>query len=319
MIRPPAPGAASPARRPPPTGAVFLAAVACAVAALAAARPAASEEPPASAHTVRVATFNAWLIPLVAEDRPARLARLPGALRALDLDVVCLQEVWLPADRRAIREALKDVYPHAVLAGGGLMMLSKLPVARSRFVKFPAYKGLSVGELIAAKGLLDATLRTPVGPVRVVTSHLALAFGEDNPRSKQLRFLLDHLKGLRTEPVLLAADLNTWPVDKGRLTDDYRSIIAEGFVDTKPPVRKHDQRWHPGEPTRYGWPREKEKPEKGWYPDHLLFRPGRTLSVKLRAFRMRLDTPETALSDHNLLQADLRLVARKPAPKAEAK
>lgn len=271
----------------------------------------AEEASPPSSLTLRLATFNAWLIPLISEDRERRMAKLPAAVLPLELDILCLQEVWLPADQRKVAASLRKRFPHAVRGKGGLMILSRYPVVSQRFVKFPLHKGLSLGERLAGKGYLDIVVETSCGRLRIITTHLALAFGPDNPRSKQLRLLLDHLGPLRDLPLVLPADLNTWPVEKGRLTRDYQALLAPGLVDANPPVRGHDRVWQPGKPTRLGWPRP-EKNDKGWYPDHILFRPGRTGSLVLKRFAMALDTKETAISDHNLLYADLTLT---PAPR----
>lgn len=266
---------------------------------------------------LRVATFNVWLIPLFSEDRRRRMERLPAALRALELDVLCLQEAWLSTDQEKIAAALRTTFPHAVRAQGGLMLLSRFPVLASRFIPFPRYKGLSVPEMLANKGLLDAVLQTPGGNLRVVTAHLALTFGPDNPRSKQLQFLIRHVKDKRDLPLVMPADLNTWPVDKGLLTDDYRDLLRPGLIDANPPVRRHDQKWDPGRPTRFEWPRTAGEKD-GWYPDHILLRSGRGGTLAVRAFAMALDTPKTALSDHNLLHADVTLTPARAKRKAAA-
>jgi endonuclease/exonuclease/phosphatase family metal-dependent hydrolase len=266
---------------------------------------------------LRVATYNAWLLPLASRDRSRRLARMPVALRACAVDVLCLQEVWLAADKQRLADALRPSLPHAVQAPGGLMLLSRFPVLSSRYVRFPSYKGLSLVEILSNKGLLDVVLETPCGALRVVTAHTALTFGPDNPRSKQLAFLVAHIAARRDHPLVLPADLNTWPVDEGRLTSDYQDLLRPGLVDANPPVRRHDQKWDPGPATRFAWPRVEGA--AGWYPDHILFRSGETGALALRAFAMTLDTKQTALSDHNLLYADLTLTdrrARDPAVEA---
>ncbi len=274
--------------------------------------PAAGDEkaPPRKPLALRVASFNAWLIPLVSQDMNARRDKLAGCVRPLALDVLCLQEIWTPQDQRRIATALKPQLPHAVPGKGGLMMVSRYPVVSSRFIKFPLYEGLNFSERIAGKGLLEAVVETPAGRMRVITSHLALAFGPDNPRTKQLHFFLRHLADLRDRPLVVPADLNTWPVEKGRLTADYQALLEPGLIDANPPVLGHDRVWRPGKPTRLGWPRP-DKKITGWFPDHILFRSGASGTLTLRKFAMALDTKETAISDHNLLYADFVLT---PAP-----
>ena len=254
---------------------------------------------------LRVATFNVWAIPLVSKQRSERLARLPRALRGLALDVVCLQELWMTSDQRDVRKGLKTTHPHSVMGGGGLMLLSRHRIREQRFVRFPDYPGLSMPEQVARKGLLDVVLETPAGLVRVVNTHLALAFGKDNPKLKQLRFLLEHLDDRRKIPVILAADLNVPKVHAQGFSTGYRMLKDADFHDTNPPTKRPDGSWDQGEPTRIGWPRPSGKPAWGFYPDHIAMRAGRTASVSLERFQQALDRQETALSDHNLLYADV--------------
>ncbi len=271
--------------------------------------PRAGPPAPATSATLRIATFNAWLIPIVSKDRGARLARMPSALTALDIDVLCLQEVWFGTDQSRLLRALRTTYPHVLRGGGGLMIFSKLKIVDSTWVAFPRYPGLSLAEQLAGKGLLEAIVETPAGRIRVVTSHLALAFGPGNPRTKQLAFLLRRLAKQRDLPLVLAADLNTWPVDQGRLAPDYMRLLQAGFLDVKAPRRDALGRYHPGSPTRIGWPRPARKPTTGWYPDHVLYRAGTAGKLALTSFRFALDERGTALSDHNLLCAKLKLTA----------
>ena len=268
---------------------------------------------------LRVGCFNAWLIPIVATDRSARLKRMPAALRALAMDVLCLQEVWTAGDQRTLSKALAKEFPHALRGGGGLMILSRYPIVERAWVRFPHYKGLPLQEQLARKGLLEAVVRTPVGRVRVVTSHLALAFGADNPRSKQLAFLLRRLAKQRDLPLVLAADLNTWPVRDGQLTPDYLALVRAGLTDAKPPRRGADGRYDPGTPTRIGWPRPRLKPTRGYYyPDHVFFRSTSVQPLALRRFQLTLDEAATALSDHNLLLSDFALSRSPPPPARKA-
>lgn len=263
-----------------------------------------------------IASYNVWLIPIVAQAYESRKARIPGALRTQDLDVVCIQEAWLATDREALADACKRDFPHRAMGGGGLMILSRYPMTRSAFTAFPVYPGLSLPERVAAKGLLEAELDTPAGPLLVVTAHLALAFGPDNPRSAQQRFLLAHLAKDRRMPTVLAADLNIPPVEAGALTPDYRALLQAGLTDAKPPRRLPDGRLDPGPPTRIGWPRPEVRPTTGYWPDHVLYRSSATGALRLRSFRQALEQRVTALSDHNLLRAEFLLADKRAAPGA---
>lgn len=287
--------------------AVALAAALCLATACADESPTARRSGKHPALHLQVASYNIWAVPLASASRRDRVEKLPAALHPLAIDVLCLQEVWTPGDLERLRDRLKDRWPHAAQGGGGLLLLSRFPITRSRFVPFPVYAGLSLGERLARKGLLDVLLQTGRGPLRVVTSHLALARGPHGPRRRQLDFLLEHLDADRTLPVVLAGDLNTASVQSGVLGEAYRAILDHGFADASPPRRLPGGAFAPPPATRIGWPRPPGQPARGWSPDYVLFRSGAGARLVLEDFRLALDTQETALSDHNLLLAALRL------------
>jgi endonuclease/exonuclease/phosphatase family metal-dependent hydrolase len=228
----------------------------------------------------RLVSYNAWGVPL-SQELERRWQRLPAALAALEPDVICLQEVWLPSQHEALAAGFKDRYHVARAAGGGLFLASRFPLRDESFTPFPAFEGLSIVERIARKGWLEAVVEAPGGPVRVVTTHLAL----EGPRHLQLDVLLAHLEGRRDLPLVLAGDLNTAASDP-----TFARLTAQGFVDPRGGAIEP--------PTRVGWPRRGGA--GGWSPDHVLLR-----GLRAARFRLALDTPESALSDHNLLAVDL--------------
>ncbi len=208
--------------------------------------------------------------------------------------------------REKLIDGLAPDYVAGRSDGGGLLVLSKLPILSERFTPFPPSSDLMLPEWLARKGMLEVVVATPAGPVRIVTGHLALAFGEENPRTRQLHFLLDRLEDRRDLPLILAADLNTPSAWRGRLFPDYQAILDRGFSDTKPPTQLENGRWDPGPPTRVGWPRGTAR--RGYHPDQLLVRDGTSGAVRILGSRITMDSPRTALSDHNLVLADLEIV-----------
>ena len=59
----------------------------------------------------------------------------------------------------------------------------------------------------------------------------------------------------------------------------------------------------PDKSRRYPPPSADRCPGRGWQPDYVFYRPnGKPL--RHLGFRMELNNPETALSDHNLLLVD---------------
>ena len=268
-----------------------------------------------------VATFNAWLIPVVSKRVGDRLARMPRAIAALDPDIICFQEVWTDAASHALVRGLRSALPHHAKGRGGLLICSRYPLRSARFTQFPAHPGLGFEEILAAKGMLEVVVATPRGDVHVVTAHLALARGDDAEMTAaydaQLSFLIDRLDELRDLPLFVAADLNLFAVRQMRLDPNYPRLVgAQGFVDSDPP--KHFE-VVPGTPglrdvwserkfTRVSWPPERNPPF-GWSPDFVLARPGDGRSYELLSHTLRFDTPETALSDHRLVLTEWQAVS----------
>ena len=257
-------------------------------------RPAAFD---VNAPGLRVVSYNAWGVPL-SSALGKRFRELPTAIVGFEPDIVCLQEVWGSSFRKKLVLGLGHGFHVAKSTGGGLMVASRFPIVAEKFTAFPDFEGLALEERIARKGLLEIVLDTPRGPLRVATTHLALR----GPRARQLEFLLERLDGLRDMPLIFTGDLNTPPVfGGGMLSVGYARCLAEGFIDCNPPKKDANGILVEGPPTRVGWPRP--RPGRGWRPDYVFYRPNGEPLRHLR-FRMELNDPETALSDHNLLLVD---------------
>ena len=271
-------------------------------------------EPVPPATTVRVASYNVWGLPLgFAKETPSRLARLPAALRSFDADVISLQEVWVPGDRAKLVEAMAPEYAAAKSATGGLLVLSRLPILRERFVAYPQPPELSFVERLAGKGVLEVVVETKAGPLRLVTTHM-VAF-DRKAREEGLPTLLGVIGESPEIPLVVAGDLNVRRLEGRGLSASYRRVLDAGCVDCAPPARGDDGGFVELPNTHVGWPREEGNP--GWWrPDHILVRSGAATAVEVVSARMALDTPATALSDHNLMFAELRLVPAKARPAA---
>ncbi|PKN55042.1 MAG: hypothetical protein CVU56_23380 [Deltaproteobacteria bacterium HGW-Deltaproteobacteria-14] len=299
---------------PPPLRAHSLACLA-ACALLACARPAAApaEGPPVDRLELRVASFNAWLLPFASRDLGDRLDRMPAAIDALAPDVLCLQEAWFPFQRDDLEAGLEHRLPYASYGGGGVALLSRFPIVEERFHAFADDEALSITERMGGKGVFEVVLRTPAGPLRVLDTHLALDRGAGGGHARQLDQLRGHL-GARPElPTVLCADLNMRATEAGALVPGYAALLAAGYTDTIAPVKQPDGAFAQRPTTRVGWPRA-ERRGRGWSPDFVLFRGAAAggPALTLLGARVTLDTAETALSDHNLLLADLALGT--PAP-----
>lgn len=265
---------------------------------------------------LRVVSFNAWGLPFgQAAELEARLARMPKALRALDADVLCLQECWTGQVKDALIEGMAPEYEAAPAFGGGLVLLSRKPLSEAKFTPFPEAPGLSFLERLAGKGVLAATVATEAGPVRVVDVHCT-AFDHAS-RDFQVRHLLDAILPREPDlPTILAGDWNLHPVDAGpdggeALGPIYEAILAAGFSAARPPVRAEGGGFAmPAPGTFGGWPRPESDEEarlRDFSIDHVFVRGGGGRTVRVADARVEWWNRATALSDHNLLLVDVEV------------
>jgi len=253
---------------------------------------------------VRVASFNAWLLPFGADDLDERLERMGPAIDALEPDIICLQEVWLSDHFLSFAEAVDHRLPNTATSGGGLAILSRWPVREAMFEEYPSSTAPGFIEWLARKGFLTAIVETPAGPLRVVNTHLAFDFDAvHRNNSEQLPILLEGLAPQTDLPLVLCADLNIRSDDGSEPSEGFVSLEEAGFEDAAGVGPDGNSASRSG--TRVGWPREGRRAR--WDPDYLMFRSGEAASLEVVGFRQALDTVETGLSDHNLQLADFLL------------
>ena len=196
--------------------------------------------------SLRVATLNVWAMPApLGVDVAARMDAIGAALPALDVDVLGLQEVWLPSARDALiahghRAGLRygSFAPGGVRgAAGGLMILSRHPLGDVRFEAFSLrgdIERVNQGEYIGGKGFLSAVVDAPGGGVQLVNTHLHARYGttEDHEyrphRTAQLVQLATRAfdSGL---PVVVTGDFNF-----SEKSPEYR--ILSGLLGLADPV-----------------------------------------------------------------------------------
>ena len=89
---------------------------------------------------LRVASLNVWALPWpVGRDVAARMEAIGSRFEALGADVVALQEVWTEAARESLvdagrRAGLSEIWhSESARAGGGLLVLTRLPIAGVHF------------------------------------------------------------------------------------------------------------------------------------------------------------------------------------------
>jgi endonuclease/exonuclease/phosphatase family metal-dependent hydrolase len=287
---------------------------------------------------LRVVTFNAWALPvsIPSQNKRRRMRRLPQALAALDADVIVLQEMF---DVRARGRVLRELCPpyattqDAELSRrilrvvpidetGGLLVLSRLPIVSSRFIRHPFDVGSKPDERIGHKGGMILRLETPLGPVTLLALHLYAGTKPKHAgvRCAQLAPLLDALNAeANGTPVVLAGDINSSPTVRypepasaaNPLTPEYAALVEAGFSDTAPPnptPAELTSTWVPSRNRYAALPYQETKTDARY--DYVLVRPGSAHIWTVKGVRTVLDEADAHLSDHVGVQVELELSRR---------
>jgi endonuclease/exonuclease/phosphatase family metal-dependent hydrolase len=171
---------------------------------------------PAGPVTAEVLTFNLGLIDVV-RGAPERLPHILQAIRDSGADLVCLQEVYLQyTSPDEVARALAADYPYAAwtwetsaLRSNGLLIASKVPLYRQRFLRFTR------NDNVVDRAVLAATAVADDWHAHVLCTHLhAGLFAEPTEiRQSQVAeigtFVTSH--GYAAGPALLLGDFNAGP------------------------------------------------------------------------------------------------------------
>jgi endonuclease/exonuclease/phosphatase family metal-dependent hydrolase len=137
----------------------------------------------------RLGTFNAWGLPKpFSDDLSARIRAIAKRIPDLDLDVLLIQEAWTDEIRDALRAASLEAGFEVALAsresGGGLMVISRLPILSNRFDKY-RFRGdperFDQGEFLGAKGYQTLKLEGESGPFTMINTHLHARYRRSRP------------------------------------------------------------------------------------------------------------------------------------------
>ena len=172
---------------------------------------------------LRLLTFNA----LMRGDVRIRLRELGTILDRSGYDIVCLQEVMYRSNVRLFARSYEHrVFSGSVLLKGGLVLLSRWPITRSRFIRYPITRPLRREQLMR-KGAQLAVVDTPAGELAVVNTHLSANraddWSPDNPYTVIARTELRRLAAATATlapalPLVAAGDFNV-PRDSSTLRD----------------------------------------------------------------------------------------------------
>jgi endonuclease/exonuclease/phosphatase family metal-dependent hydrolase len=251
----------------------------------------------------------------------------------LDADVIVLQEMFDVRARRRVLRELCPPYTTTPDAGlsrrilqlvpidetGGLLVLSRLPIASSRFIRHPSDVGSKPDERIGHKGGMILRLDTPLGPVTVLALHLYAGTKPKHTgvRCAQLAPLLNVLNAVANgNPVVLAGDINSSPTvmypepagPDNPLTPEYAALVAAGFRDPAPPnptPASQTATWVPSRNRYAALPYQETKTDARY--DYVLLRPGSAHTWAVKDVRTVLDEADAHLSDHVGVQVELEL------------
>jgi len=174
--------------------------------------------------------------------RNPNLAALMPTLRAVDADLVALQETN-PESERHLRQTLTATYAHMRFIGGkrsdGFGFLSKTPLRTLRFVDgLPEWRGTWVAEVeLGGRSVQVVSVHLATPKARQMTSMTGMlrTFQEaDETHALEMRRLEPFLK---TGPTLVLGDFNS-------LSVSYPATFLRqrGFVDSFASVTEHADR-----------------------------------------------------------------------------
>ncbi|MDO8504907.1 MAG: endonuclease/exonuclease/phosphatase family protein [Candidatus Liptonbacteria bacterium] len=261
---------------------------------------------------LKVLSFNIWDLPLwFVKNRKERLLGTIKYLRDLDADIVCLQESFDVKHRKILHENLKDIYffsgamakSRKVLffkvfdKSGGLVTLSKYPILQSNFVPYSRVFNSAVGEALARKGFLETVVKTPVGELKVVNTHLheETFLFDRTLRLKQLGKIFQQFNG-RGIPAILVGDFNQHSMERQEDFSELFELI--GFYH---PLRYNNESheaptYRPGNPYVESWPNRTRGPKRF---DYILVKGLKQMGLHAEYYHPQYLNPP--LSDHDPL------------------
>jgi len=182
---------------------------------------------------VRIATWNIW-----ARYGPweARQPAIEHTLRAIDADVVALQEVWDDAARNQAAD-LATALGYADHAFGanlerdgvraGNAIISRWPITRREVHVLPRIAGETVDDEGEERIVVFAEIDGPRGPIQVYCAHLSWSDDHGAVRQRQVAEIcrLVRERRPRTFPAVLCGDLNAEPD-----SDEVRMLTGRATV-----------------------------------------------------------------------------------------
>jgi endonuclease/exonuclease/phosphatase family metal-dependent hydrolase len=188
---------------------------------------------------LRVASWNVWGRYGPWEGRQPIIA---ANLRAIDADVICLQEAWEDDARSQPAElasalGMTYVYERGFMMNGGWSgnaVLSRWPIARHEVDELPMEGGGAVDTDVGERRLIVSTeIEGPRGAVQVFCTHLSWRADWSGVRQAQVRKVCEVIRSQtpRTFPAVLCGDLNAEPTsDEIRMLTGLSAVPVPGVI-----------------------------------------------------------------------------------------
>ncbi|MGQ0824237.1 MAG: endonuclease/exonuclease/phosphatase family protein [Actinomycetota bacterium] len=191
--------------------------------------------------SIRIATWNIW-----ARYGPwaARGPAILTTLRALDADIVGLQEVWDSDVANQAQLLAKDLgYTTPVYASNltfadgtraGNAVMSRWPISRAEVRTLPRTAGDARDDEGEERLCVFAEVDAPRGPIQVFCAHLSWRDDHSAVRQQQVKAICEFVKEQRprpTFPAVLLGDLNSEPTsDEIRMLTGRAAVPVPGVV-----------------------------------------------------------------------------------------
>jgi len=188
---------------------------------------------------VRIATWNLWGRYGPWEER---VAAITENVRAMDADIVCLQEVWQDDERNQAVDLARALGYEAPVyaanlerdgANSGNAVMARWPIARHEVRLLPRTAGDARDDEDEERLAIFAEVEGPRGPIQVFCAHLSWRDDHSAIRQLQVAEICRLVRSTRPRgfPAVLCGDLNAEPhSDEIRMLTGLAAVPVPGVM-----------------------------------------------------------------------------------------